>query len=72
MNDITPSETLKTVEGSFLQQLQQRDSVLIADQLRYGFRLDKVQDKTGLSLPDYSEEEFTKDWEVVETGLLTP
>lgn len=70
MNDITPSETLKTVEGSFLQQLQQRDSVLIADQLRYGFRLDKVQDKTGLSLPDYSEEEFTKDWEVVESWTL--
>lgn len=70
MNDITPSETLKTVEGSFLQQLQQRDSVLIADQLRYGFRLDKVQDKTGLSLPDYSEEEFAKDWEVVESWTL--
>ena len=70
MNDITPSETLKTVEGSFLQQLQQRDSVLIADQLRYGFRLDKVQDKTGLSLPDYSEEEFAKDWEVVENWTL--
>jgi hypothetical protein len=67
---MTPSETLKTVEGSFLQQLQQRDSVLIADQLRYGFRLDKVQDKTGLSLPDYSEEEFAKDWEVVESWTL--
>ena len=30
------------VEGSYLRQLQERDSVLIADQLQYGFRLDGV------------------------------
>ena len=27
-------------DGSFLRQLQKRDSVLIADQLQYGFRLE--------------------------------
>ena len=28
---------------AFLEQLQKRDSVLIADQLRYGFRLENVK-----------------------------
>ena len=40
---------------AFLRPLQQRDSVLIADQFRYGFRLDGVQDVTALSLPDFSK-----------------
>ncbi len=41
--------------GSFLVPLQERDSVLIADQLRYGFRLEGVEEGTGFALPDYSE-----------------
>lgn len=40
---------------AFLEQLQKRDSVLIADQLRYGFRLDDVPAGTSLMLPDYSK-----------------
>ncbi len=43
------------LEDSFLEQLQARDSVLIADQLRYGFRLKNVPEGTGLALPDFSE-----------------
>lgn len=37
---------------TFLEQLQKRDSVLIADQMRYGFRLSGVKAGTGIGLPD--------------------
>ena len=39
---------------AFLNQLQQRDSILIADQLEYGFTLEGVKDGTQLFLPDFS------------------
>lgn len=39
---------------TFLEQLQKRDTVLIADQLRYGFRLSGVKAGTELGLPDLS------------------
>ncbi len=38
-----------------LRQLQKRDSVLIADQLEYGFRIDKVKDGSIIELPDFSK-----------------
>lgn len=44
------------MNGSFLTQMQERDSVLIADQLLYGFSLDKVQEGTQFQLPDWSKE----------------
>ncbi len=44
------------VEGSYLRQLQERDSVLIADQLQYGFRLDGVPDTTSLAFPKIDEQ----------------
>ncbi len=47
-------QSLKQVEGSFLEPLQQRDSILVADQLRYGFTLEDVEEGTGLNLQDYS------------------
>lgn len=34
------------MEGAFLEQIQERDSVLIADQLRYGFDLMQVEEGT--------------------------
>lgn len=40
---------------AFLKQLTQRDSVLVADQLEYGFRLDSVKPGTMLALQDFSE-----------------
>lgn len=43
------------MKGSFLRQLQKRDSVLVADQLQYGFKLDNVEEGTGFSLPDLSK-----------------
>lgn len=54
---------------AFLEQLQKRDSVLIADQLRYGFRLDNVKAGTILGLPDLSKGvmdsiEIVSDWKI--------
>jgi len=40
---------------AFLRQLQPRDSVLIADQLEYGFRLDDIKKGTVIALPDFSQ-----------------
>lgn len=40
---------------TFLRQLQPRDSVLIADQLEYGFRLDDIKPGTSIALPDFRE-----------------
>ena len=49
------AQGLKEVEGSFLEPLQQRDSILIADQLRYGFSLDDVAEGTEFRMQDYSK-----------------
>lgn len=38
---------------AFLKQLQPRDSILIADQLEYGFRLDSLPAGTALALPEF-------------------
>lgn len=42
-------------EDSFLEQIQERDSVLIGDQLRYGFHLKGVPEGTLLMPPDFSK-----------------
>lgn len=49
------AQGIKNVEGSFLEPLQKRDSILIADQLRYGFTLNDVQEGTAFALQDWSE-----------------
>ena len=49
------AQGLKEVEGSFLEPLQQRDSILVADQLRYGFTLEDVAEGTQLRMQDYSK-----------------
>lgn len=41
-------------EGAYLKQLQPRDSILIADQLEYGFNLENVQEGTEFMFPDLS------------------
>ena len=40
---------------AFLRQLQKRDSVLVADQLSYGFALQDVKPGTGLAMMDFEE-----------------
>ena len=49
--------TVIPVKGAFLKQLQERDSVLVADQLLYGFRLDGVAEGTRLMLPELPEKQ---------------
>lgn len=44
-------------KGAFLQQLQERDSVLVADQLLYGFELKQVPEGTRLILPEVPQEQ---------------
>ena len=46
-----------TVKGAFLEQLQKRDSVLVADQLRYGFELRGVEEGTQILLPEIPQEQ---------------
>ena len=41
--------------GSFLEQLQERDSVLIADQVRYGFDLQQVEEGTRFGFPQIQD-----------------
>lgn len=45
------------MNGSFLQPLQKRDSVLIADQLLYGFELKQVEEGTRFALPEWKNDE---------------
>lgn len=45
------------MEGVFLQPLQERDSVLIADQLLYGFELKQVEEGTRFALPQWQNDE---------------
>ena len=40
---------------AFLNQLQKRDSILVADQLEYGFKLEDVSAGTELKMADFSE-----------------
>lgn len=61
---------IQNVKGSFLRQLQERDSVLIADQMQYGFHLDGLEEGTPLGLPDYSVSGFAEGWEIVDSIKL--
>lgn len=70
----TPAPTAYAGEA-FLEQLQPRDSVLIADQLRYGFELKEVKAGTGFMFPDYSKGfcegvEVVSPWTVDTVGIL--
>lgn len=44
------------VRGAFLQQMQERDTVLIADQLLYGFELKQVEEGTRFALPEWKND----------------
>lgn len=52
-----PEGKLIPMQGAFLQQLQQRDSVLIADQLLYGFDLKQVPEGTAFVFPELPEKQ---------------
>ena len=57
------------MNGSFLQPLQERDSVLIADQILYGFELQQVEEGTQYAFPQFKDTLMTnirivEDWRV--------
>ncbi len=52
-----PKGAMIPTEGAFLEQLQERDSVLIADQLLYGFELKGVPEGTLIGLPGLPEKQ---------------
>lgn len=56
-------------DEAILRQLQQRDSVLIGDQLWYGVRLNDVREGTQISAPDYTKE-FIDSVEVVSSWVV--
>ena len=45
------------MNGVFLQPLQERDSILVADQLLYGFELKQVEEGTLFALPEWKNNE---------------
>jgi hypothetical protein len=57
LSSLAVSAQGKLVEAgqSFLQPLQERDSVLIADQLFYGFELPQVEEGTRFAFPDVKD-----------------
>ena len=59
---------------ALLNQLQQRDSILVADQVEYGFELKGVKAGTVFGLPDYSKTGsedlvLVKDWQLDTTKI---
>lgn len=52
-----PEGKVIPMQGAFLQQLQERDSVLVADQLLYGFDLKQVREGTQLVFPELPKEQ---------------
>jgi hypothetical protein len=58
--DTIPAGKVIPVQGAFLQQLQERDSVLVADQLLYGFELKGVQEGTMLVMPELPQKQDYK------------
>lgn len=56
---VRPGEVIP-VKGAMLEQLQPRDSILVADQLRYGFTLEKVEEGTQFIFPELPEKQDYK------------
>jgi len=55
---------------TYLKQLQPRDSILIADQLEYGFELEGVEEGTGFGLADFSKQKIMDSVELVRSWRL--
>lgn len=65
------------MDGAFIQQLQERDSVLIADQLCYGFELKGVEEGTQFALPQWQNDEkggvmVVSSWQVDTVKMTKP
>lgn len=54
---LVPSGRVIPMKGAFLTPLQERDSVLVADQLLYGFEIKGVAEGTQFELPELPEKQ---------------
>lgn len=57
------------VTGAFIRPLQERDSILVADQILYGFDLKQVEEGTPLAFPEIPQEQddrllFLSPWKI--------
>lgn len=50
-----PADRWVHMDGEFMRQLQQRDSILIGDQLEYGFTMEGLEDGSVLGFPTLGE-----------------
>ena len=59
-----PRDRWVHMDGEFLRPIQQRDSILVGDQLEYGFRMEDVVDGTVLGFPELADEhlELIENW----------
>ena len=60
---------------AYLKQLQPRDSILIADQIEYGFQLDSLAEGTAIALPDFANASndtltLVRSWQLDTTATL--
>lgn len=67
---------IQNAGNAFLEPIQKRDSILIADQLRYGVLLENVADGTPLALPEFKMEGegesplvIVKEWQLDSTRV---
>ncbi len=58
----------RDADGVFLRHLQKRDSVLVGDRVRYGVKLEKVEDGTTFLMPDISAASMAGDSIAVSGG----
>ena len=71
------AQSLKKVKGSFLEPVRIRDSILVADQIRYGFTLEDVEEGTGIGLQDFSGAfgdtlVVVRNWKIDTTSVSKP
>ena len=60
---------------AYLKQLQPRDSILIADQVEYGFQLDSLAEGTAIALPEFGGAgndtlTLVRNWQLDTTAIL--
>ena len=71
------SQSMFSAGEAFVRQLTPRDSILIADQLEYGFELDSVKKGTVLALQDFAEVSndtltLVRNWRIDTLEVHTP
>lgn len=65
--DSISSQSWIHMDGEFMRQLQKRDSILIGDQMEYGFRLEDQEEGTAFGTPRLSNsviEQFSDEWDL--------